>query len=842
VATENGLDRFRQTAVTTMSVRQGLSQGTPWSVLAARDGSVWIGTLDGLNRIENDRITIYRTRPTTARSVATALEPRHVRQVVDAGLPDNLIQSLFEDERGRLWVSTREGVAWFENERFTPVPDVSGGVHAITGHSAGNIWISEATALIQLAGGRIGARVPWSDLQRRVPAVPIVADGRRGGVWLAFRDGSGVAHFRDGRLVTSYSASDGLGRGMVGDLRLDPDGALWAATEEGLSRIKDGRIHTLSSKAGLPCDGVHWTVTDNDGALWLYTACGLARIARDDIEQWIAAVDGTGTSQQVPFTIFDSSDGIRIHSAPGGYTPQVAKSSDGRIWFLPWDGVSVLDPRHLPVNRLRPPVHIEQITADGRRYLATSGLRLPALSRNVAIEYSALSLVAPERVRFRYKLEGQDPEWREVVNDRRVQYSNLGPGRYRFRVAASNNSGIWNEAGAALAFAIAPAYYQTTWFRVLSLGAVLCAVIGAYRLRIRTVQREERKHREIVDRIPGIAGIARPDGSDEYLNERWVEFTGLPRVGPAGSGWELAVHPDDVERYTAAWHSSLIHGEAFENEARFRSKTGQYRWFLVRAVPVRDRSGRIRKWYRLMADIEDRKVAERQLEQLSGRLIHAQEEERRRIGRELHDDISQMLGLLAIKIDELRADPTTPAPIGRALAALRVDAGEVAADVHRLSHELHSSTLDYLGLVPALKTLVGEFSKRHGISVGFEGEPPASPLPSDMALCLFRIVQECLNNIAKHSRARSAGVRMAARPDGIELTVEDDGVGFDPSAHEHRGLGFVSMRERLRLVHGSVRVDSATGRGTRIQVHIPTRAVSPAGEPRHVKASITEAS
>ena len=144
----------------------------------------------------------------------------------------------------------------------------------------------------------------------------------------------------------------------------------------------------------------------------------------------------------------------------------------------PWDGVSVIDPRRLPFNQLPPPVHIEQITADGRSYVPTPGLRLPPLARDITIDYTALSLIAPEKIRFRYKLEGQDPQWREVVNDRRVQYSNLGPGQYHFRVMASNNSGVWNEAGAHLEFAIVPAYYQTTWFRALSIAAVVSMLGG----------------------------------------------------------------------------------------------------------------------------------------------------------------------------------------------------------------------------------------------------------------------------------------------------------------------------------------------------------------------------
>ena len=168
-----------------------------------------------------------------------------------------------------------------------------------------------------------------------------------------------------------------------------------------------------------------------------------------------------------------------MHALGVAFNPVVSKSADGKLWFVHLDGVSAIDPLHLPTNRVPPPVHIEQITADGQTYSPTSGLRLPAQLRDLTIDYTALSLAAPEKVRFRFKLEGQDPDWRETVNNRHVQYSNLAPGGYRFRVIAANNSGVWNEEGASLDFSIAPAYWQTNWFRALCTGGVHGIAVGA---------------------------------------------------------------------------------------------------------------------------------------------------------------------------------------------------------------------------------------------------------------------------------------------------------------------------------------------------------------------------
>jgi signal transduction histidine kinase len=233
-----------------------------------------------------------------------------------------------------------------------------------------------------------------------------------------------------------------------------------------------------------------------------------------------------------------------------------------------------------------------------------------------------------------------------------------------------------------------------------------------------------------------------------------------------------------------------------------------------------DSLGRINE--ALHVENTQRKRAEEALEALAGRLIHAQEEERRRIGRELHDHISQTLGVVTIKIDQLRTHREVTPGIGDALDDLRRHTSEITDDVHRLSHRLHSSMLDYLGLVPALQKLVSEFSKRHGISMSFTHSCLPPSLPPDVALCLFRIAEESLTNIAKHSQARSASVAVTGALDGIRLTVEDAGTGFDVTTVANgAGLGFISMQERLRVLHGTIRVDSFPSQGTTIVAWVP---------------------
>ena len=493
VGTADGLDRFRQSSVTSISVKQGLSNPSVESVLVAHDNSVWLSTLDGLNQWKDGRVKVYwaggagkkepahlRVNESTRSVFYIPGEEQAVTEIVSPGLPDDAVGSLYEDERHRLWVSTPRQVARFEDGRFTTVKEVpSGWVNAITGDLKGGVWISyQDHGLVHWVEGRVVEQVPWSKLGGNVVASSVVPDSIRGGLWLGFFQG-GLLHYKDGQIRAVYGKKDGLGDGRVMDVQLDAGGTVWASTEGGLSRIRDGKILTLNRSNGLPCDKVHWTM-EVDSSFWLYTDCGLVRVERSELENWAAQ-----PARGIRFTILDRSDGVRMRALLTGYTPRVSKSADGEVWFADLENLSLLDPHHLVFNKTTPPVHIEQITADSKKYQARDGLELPARVRDLTIDYTALSLVAPEKVRFRYKLEGQDKDWREVVNDRKVQYSNLPPKHYRFRVLACNNSGVWNEEGAALDFVIPPAWYQTNWFYTACGAALLAMVWAVYRLRVR---------------------------------------------------------------------------------------------------------------------------------------------------------------------------------------------------------------------------------------------------------------------------------------------------------------------------------------------------------------------
>lgn len=465
---ERGVDRFRKLPVTSLSTRQGLPDDVTRSVLATTDGSIWAATNDGLARWMDGRLFVYKERE---------------------GLPSAQVHSQYQDAEGRLWVSTAAGLAYFANDRFVAVDGgPSNEVFAMTGDEAGNLWLSGNKGLARLHRGRFVDNVPWATLGWRVQAQIIIAD--RGGLWLSFWDGSGVSYFKDGKVEATYTFLKRPGQGQVTGLRLDADGAMWAATgSASLNRIKDGRVTTLAVANGLPCDTIHWSTLDDTGALWMYTACGLVRVTRDDLAAWVA-----DPSHRVSPKLWGAADGVPLQVTPGYFSPSVAKMPDGKLWFVAGAELQWIDPANMPSNPVPPPVHIESVVADNQPYAVANGLRLPPLARNIAIEFAALSLADPKSTRFRYRLEGYDDGWQDAVDRRLATYTNLPPGHYRFRVTAANNSGVWNDEGARLEFAIQPAFYQTTWFR-LAVAALLIGLAWSgfqlwLQMRIRRLHRQ----------------------------------------------------------------------------------------------------------------------------------------------------------------------------------------------------------------------------------------------------------------------------------------------------------------------------------------------------------------
>ena len=489
VNTETGLDRFRRPVFEDLSSDPRLARADIYSLQATSDGTVWIGSREGLDSWKDGRISYYRDHSNQKGHEygLTTKAQEAVTTIKNSG-PAGIPTSLGVDDQGQLWASTIEGTFYLSGRHFVKVSEVPGGrVFGIAGDGQNGVWISHATSgLFHGAPGEHFQQTPWLELGGKASgARALLPDTSDGGVWMGFFQG-GLIYFKDKQIRVSYTSADGLGGGSVNGLRFDSANTLWASTEGGLTRIRDGRFLTFTKKDGLPCDAVNWSVEDVDRFVWLAMPCGLVRIASSELNGWVGH-----TGQKLNLKTFDNSDGAVSIGIYGSIGPHVTQAPDGRLWFVQNGGVSIIDPRHLHLNQLPPPVHIEELIADGKSYDFPSGsntvVRLPPSLHDLELDYAALSLVAPQKVRFRYKLEGRDTSWQDVGTRRAAFYTDLSPRKYRFRVIACNNDGVWNETGATLDFTVDPAWFQTLWFRLLCLLAFGSLLWLAHTLRLRSI-------------------------------------------------------------------------------------------------------------------------------------------------------------------------------------------------------------------------------------------------------------------------------------------------------------------------------------------------------------------
>ena len=325
------------------------------------------------------------------------------------------------------------------------------------------------------------------------------------------------------------------------------------------------------------------------------------------------------------------------------------------------------------------------------------------------------------------------------------------------------------------------------------------------------------------------------DTGELYVDPEVLQILGYPRTTPPGSSfkWNQLVHPQDQEHTQAAARDCLNgRTRTFDLEHRVLRKDGSVRWFHTCGTVVRPKNKAPQRMSGTFTDVTDRRRAEeslraqdaelrqsyQEIQDLAGRLIAGQELERKRLARELHDDVSQKLALLSIEVDLMKRGGGEAAPSTLGIAE-RV--ASIASDVHSLSHRLHPFKLEALGLVEAIRALCADVSKQYGLKVDFVNDSLPPRFPPDLSLCLFRIVQEGLRNVVKHSGSTDVWIQLSASNSEVSLQIADCGVGFAPADHARTGLGLISMRERINFVGGRLAIRSLPGFGTRIGVRVP---------------------
>lgn len=488
IGTRSGLSRLKTTKFNTIELQDDVANRTAQAALQDRDGSLWLGTDNGVNHIDRGRVRHYG---------------------LAEGLADLDVQALWQDTDGTLWVATWRGLSRMRNGRLEPF-----------GHNADpffNVIHRDRTGILWL-GGKALRKLDKNGNATRIDELPngnvfAIEETRDGTLWVGGQ--FGLAFLRNGHFHT-YDPAEMHAPNAVNAILEDDDGSLWLGTRRGLVRVKDDRVTSFASPQGLPETVVGAVMQDGRGALWITSTAGLFRVRREDL-----AAFADRRARRLTFEHYGMADGLKSTECATQTSPAAFRMDDGRLLVPTLRGAVIFDPVAFEKkNRDIPPVYVEEVRADDRR--VAEGASLPPGTRKFELHYTALSLLIPEKVRFRYKLEGFDRDWVEPTPQRVAYYTNLASGSYVFRVQGANDDGAWNDAGAAFHFSLRPHLYERWPFQALAALAIVGVALAVHRLRVRYFHSEQQRlAREVQART---ADLARANGELGQLARLKDEF------------------------------------------------------------------------------------------------------------------------------------------------------------------------------------------------------------------------------------------------------------------------------------------------------------------------------
>lgn len=546
IGTDNGVVRWNGNAITRTGLPHALEHAQALAMTKDRDSNIWVATANGLIRVDNRGVAVLEKRDRQSGGRVTALledregdlwvgSTRGIERWRDsvfltystAGSRQSENNGpLYADTEGRTWFAPAAGgLYWLKGTKIEHITDAgldSDVVYSIAG-GPGELWVGRQrgglTCLRSRGRGFVAKTYTRADGLAQ-NSVYTVHRNRDGTVWAGTLSG-GVSKLRNGRFST-YTTQNGLASNSAAAIEEGSDGTMWFATPNGLNAVSNGRWRVYTGREGLPPGDLNCLFEDSGGLLWLGTANGLAFLRSDRIHVpenvpesihepvfgiaedkrgffWVATSDHvlrvnrerllSGSLASSEVREYGLADGLH---GTGGVKRHRSVVTDalGRIWFSLTPDVSVVDPARVTADSVPTPVHIQGIAADGSAIDFGQPVRIPPARRRITFNYIGLSLSAPERVKYRYMLDGLDHGWSEPAAAREAVYNNLGPGSYRFRVMASNAEGFWNSPEAMMGFEIEPAVWQTSWFRVSSVLACALGVLAVYRLRLRQLTRQ----------------------------------------------------------------------------------------------------------------------------------------------------------------------------------------------------------------------------------------------------------------------------------------------------------------------------------------------------------------
>lgn len=518
VATNIGINRLRKAVVKTYTAKDGLNGFEVYPILRDSKNNIWIGTTYGLTIYREGKFEPVKLKLTDKNS------PEYEKWRDNKNL---VVQSLLEDKNGKIWIGVSGGIYVAENGvvKLLYVGNNYSGhhVHAIRQDKDGNVWAATNKGVLLFLDYQLKHSYSVADGLPNEFMTTIFEDSN-GKLW--FGGFGGLSEFKDGKFV-NYTTKEGLVGNYIRTIYEDKEGVLWIGTYgEGLSRFKDGKFTNYTIKDGLFTDDVFSIEEDKKQNFWICSNKGLYRVNRRELNDF-----ADKKIDRIHSVNYGKEDGMLNNECNGGRQPASITDEDGNFWFPTQNGVIVVNPENDVPNKLPPSVVIESATVEREKVNIQKGLSIHPGQRNIEINFTAISSIKPEQIKFSYKLEGHDSDWIDVGTRRIAYYSSLPPGNYVFKVKAVNSDGIWNETGASLNLELKPFFYQTQWFYLTCIAIALFLLYIILKYSIYRFKSRERKLAELVSEKTEelktaneeLQHLANYDGLTKVANRRLFE-------------------------------------------------------------------------------------------------------------------------------------------------------------------------------------------------------------------------------------------------------------------------------------------------------------------------------